>query len=174
MEFNNKKFASASILAMSVILLLSGSGLFFCSVANANDDSRISAEGAFTAIIDPFSFTFTSMGNKCLLEVDGVIIFTGTLEGEAPGTTRALVFATCDEAASNPPGTFQDLFRSELEFYGKVNGIETIADMTYQGITEVGGEIKGRMMLSNGLKGMLKVDALVVLGGSYTGFLVVK
>jgi hypothetical protein len=174
MEINNKKFAIASILAMLVIFLLSVSGLVFCSVANADNDNRISAEGAFTAIIDFFSFTFTPVGNKCLLEVDGVLFFTGTLEGDAYGTTRALVFATCDEAASNPPGTFQDLFRSELVFEGKVNDIETIADMTYQGITEVGGEIKGRMMLSNGLKGMLKVDALVVLGGSYTGFIVVK
>jgi len=169
MEFNNKKFTIAFILAMSLILLLSGSGLFFGSIANADDDNRISAEGAFAAI--PFSITYTPVRNKCLLEVEGVLLFTGTLEGNAPGTTRALVFATCDEAKDNPPGTFRDLFRSELEFVGTVDGLETDVDIIYQGITKVGGDINARMVLSNGLKGMLKVDAIVLVGGSYTGFI---
>jgi hypothetical protein len=174
MEFNFKKFSIASIIAISLILLLSGSGLYFGSIAKAGDDNRILAEGAFTAMIDPFSFTFTPVHNKCLLEVEGVLIFTGTIEGEAPGTTRALVFATCDDAAANPPGTFIDVFRSELEFDGTMNGIATIAEITYQGITKVGGNIKGRMIVFNGLKGMLKVDALVAVGGSYKGFIKVE
>ena len=99
---------------------------------------------------------------------------SGTIEGEAPGTTRALVFATCEEAASNLPGTFLDVFRSELEFVGTVDGLETDVDIIYQGITKVGGEIKGYMVLSNGLSGFLKVSALVAVGGDYTGFIVVK
>ena len=106
--------------------------------------------------------------------MDGVLYFTGTIEGEAPGTTRALVFATCDDVASNPPGTFLDVFRSELEFVGTVEGLETEADIIYQGITKVGGDIKGYMILSNGPKGFLKVDAIVAMGGGYTGFIVVK
>ena len=55
-----------------------------------------------------------------------------------------------------------------------MNDDETITDIIFQGITKVGGDINGRMMLSNGLKGMLKVDALVALGGSYTGFIKIE
>jgi hypothetical protein len=170
MESNLKKFVFASITAVLFSLLLGGSDLFLGSTAKADDD-WIVAGGAFTAIIDPTSFTFTPVHDKCLLEVDGVLTFTGTLEGEALGTTRALIFATCADAASNPPGTFIDVFRSELEFAGTVGGIEAVSDITYQGITKPGGSIKGMMRLSNGLEGLLKVDAIVLIGGSYKGFI---
>ena len=173
MESNYKKIVTSLIITLSLSLLLTGSDLIFCSTALADDD-RIHAEGAFTVIIDPSSFTFTPVHNKCLLEVDGVVCFTGTIEGEAPGTTRALVFATCEEVATNPPGTFLDVFRSELEFAGTVERIETETKITYQGITKVGGNIKAYMILSDGLKGFLKVDAIVAVGGSYTGFIVVE
>jgi hypothetical protein len=42
--------------------------------------------------------------------------------------------------------------------------------MTYQGITEVGGAIQAHILLKNGLKGNLDVEAVVAVGGSYDGF----
>ena len=100
-----------------------------------------------------------------------MIEFTGTLDGVAAARTRALILASCPEVAVTPPGTFKDVFSSKLEFAGTVNGTPTIADITYRGITEVGGDIKALMGPSNGLKGVLKVEAIVAVGGSYEGFL---
>ena len=133
---------------------------------------RLPANGVFTADVDFTTLTLTPVGNNCVLEVEGQLFFTGTLEGAASGKTRAFVLASCADVAVNPPGTFKDVFRSTLEFTGMVNGIPTFADITYQGTTEVGGSIKALMLLSNGLKGNLKVEAIVVLGGTYEGFII--
>lgn len=129
----------------------------------------IKANGEFIANVDFTTLTLAPVGVNCLLEVDGNLEFSGTLEGIAIGTTRALVFASCEDVAVNPPGTFKDVFRSRLEFLGTVNGEPATADLTYLGITEVGGAIKAKFILNNGLKGVMKVDAIVAVGGSYRG-----
>lgn len=132
------------------------------------------AGGEFTVVIDFPSLTLMPVGSNCLLEVDGEAVFTGTLEGIAMGTTRALVLAPCDAVAVNPPGAFKDVFRSKLEFVGTVDGEPAIADLTYRGITEVGGGIAALFQFSNGLKGVLQVEAIVAVGGSYQGFVKVE
>jgi hypothetical protein len=132
--------------------------------------SRIHAEGEFIANVDFTTLTLTPVGANCLLVVDGVLEFSGTLEGSAPGTTRALVLADCGDVGANPPGSFKDLFRSKLEFFGTVDGGPAIGEVTYQGITQVGGAIKAHLRLSDGLKGLLKVDAVVAVGGTYSGW----
>lgn len=140
----------------------------------ASADHRLVAKGEFTATVDFSTLTLTPVGDDCLLVVEGLIEFTGTLEGIAPARTRALVLATCDEVAVNPPGAFKDVFSSQLEFAGRVNGNPTIADITYRGVTEVGGGIEALFVASNGLRGVLKVDAIVAVGGTYKGFLRAK
>jgi len=132
-------------------------------------DESTKVNGEFTANVDFTTLTLTPVGVNCLLKVDGYLDFTGSLEGVATGTTKALVFAPCDDVAVNPPGAFKDVFRSKLEFLGTVNGEPAAADLTYLGITEVGGQIKAKFLLSNGLKGVMKVDAIVAVGGSYRG-----
>ncbi len=134
-------------------------------------DERIPASGYFTATVDFSTLTLRPVGDNCLLEVEGVIEFTGTLDGTAPARTRALVLASCDDVSVNPPGAFKDVFRSRLEFAGTVNGAATVADMIYRGVTEVGGEIEAVFTFSDGLKGVLKVEAIVAVGGSYEGFI---
>lgn len=129
----------------------------------------VPASGDFTATVDFSSLTLTPVGANCLLDVMGVLVFGGTLEGPATAHTRALVAAPCDAVSSNPPGTFPDVFMSELEFNGKVNGESVTADITYQGITQVGGDIEAKLVLSNGLTGVLDVEAIVAVGGSYSG-----
>jgi hypothetical protein len=134
---------------------------------------KLPASGTFTAMVDFASFTFTPVGVNCLLEVNGQLDFIGTLEGTAAGTTRALVLAPCEEVAdfeNNPPGTFKDVFKSELVFTGTVDGTPATAEMTYQGITEASGNIEAHILLKNGLKGNLDVEAVVIIGGSYEGF----
>src|SRR5690606_33933190 len=78
--------------------------------------------GEFAAIIDPSTFTFTPRGQNCRLTVDGALVFSGSIEGAATGTTSALVFAPCDEVAAAPPGAHPDVFQSRLHFVGTVNG----------------------------------------------------
>ena len=131
----------------------------------------VPASGDFEAIVDFSTLTLRPVGANCLLEVSGVLVFSGTLEGEAPAHTRALVGAPCDDVGNTPPGTFADLFMSELEFTGTADGVPATADMTYQGITKVGGEIEAKLLLSHGLTGVLDVDAIVAVGGSYDGFI---
>lgn len=133
------------------------------------DHDLVVARGEFTASVDFATLTLMPIGANCLLEVDGALNFTGTLEGLASGTTRALVLADCADVAFNPPGTFADVFRSSLEFIGTIDGEPVIADITYRGRTAVGGAITAVMMLSNGANGVLHVDAIVVVGGAYKG-----
>lgn len=147
--------------------------LLFAAVVPASSfaDEKIPASGYFTATVDFSTLSLAPVGDNCLLEVEGVIEFTGTLDGIAPARTRALVLASCEHVAFNPPGAFKDIFKSRLEFAGTVNGVPTVADMTYQGITEVGGKMEAVFTFSDGLKGVLRVDAIVAVGGSYRGFL---
>lgn len=142
--------------------------LGFAAPAAAGE--MIPAEGRFTVTIDFSTLTLTPVGANCVLEISGAVEFTGTLEGIASARTRAVVLAPCDQVAATPPGTFTDVFSSDFEFAGTVNGAPAIADITYRGITETGGDIAATMRPSNGLKGMLKVEAIVAVGGSYTGF----
>jgi hypothetical protein len=63
------------------------------------------------------------------------------------------------------------VFKSKLEFIGMVDGKPVIADVTYRGITKVGGDINAQLHFTEGLKGVLKVDAIVAVGGSYRGLI---
>ncbi|MBV1870443.1 MAG: hypothetical protein KUG76_06010 [Gammaproteobacteria bacterium] len=56
----------------------------------------------------------------------------------------------------------------------KRNGRPIPADVTCRGRTEIGKEIDGVFVPSNGLTGRLFVDAIVTGGGSYSGYLRVE
>ena len=130
--------------------------------------------GGYDAVVDFSTLTLTPLGRNCRLVVDGMLVFTGAIEGTATGTTTALVFAPCAEVATTPPGTFRDVFTSELHFVGTIDGEPAEADGLYQGVTEVGGAIDGHLHFFNGVAGVLDVDAMVAVGGSYEGALVVR
>ena len=133
----------------------------------------ISAAGEFAAVVDFSTLTLTPRGQNCLLQVDGQLIFSGTIEGVGTGTTSALVLATCAEVASSPPGTHRDVFHSELTFDGSIAGAPAQGHMIYQGRVQEGGRIEGRILASRGIAGVLTVEALVAVGGSYSGSIVV-
>lgn len=133
----------------------------------------VAASGEFAAFVDFTTLTLTPRGANCLLQVDGELVFSGTIEGVATGTTTALVLATCAEVASAPPGTHRDVFKSELAFDGTVAGVPATAAMIYQGRVQEGGRIEGRIIASRGLAGVLQADAEVAVGGSYSGSIVV-
>jgi hypothetical protein len=137
---------------------------------SASASTRAAASGDFTASVDFTTLILTPRGRNCLLEVDGQLSFTGTLEGVATGTTTALVFASCSDVIANPPGTFSDVFRSELEFAGTVNGAPAEGQMVYMGRAQPGGNINAKILLMGDAHAVLKADALVAVGGSYSGF----
>ena len=139
----------------------------------ASAASRIETSGSFVALVDFSTLTLTPRGSNCRLEVDGRLVFTGTIEGTAIGHTSALVFAPCSEVATTPPGTYPDVFRSELEFEGTIGGVPAEAGMLYEGRVEPGGRIGGRLLLSRGASGRLDVEARVAVGGEYGGSAVV-
>ena len=134
---------------------------------------RVETSGDFAALVDFSTLTLTPRGSNCLLQVDGQLVFTGTIEGTASGRTSALVFASCADVATSPPGTYRDIFKSELVFEGTVDGEPAQANLLYMGGVQPGGQIDGRLVFSNGVDGVLEADAVVAVGGEYTGFVVV-
>ncbi|HEX2168025.1 MAG TPA: hypothetical protein VHG09_12400 [Longimicrobiales bacterium] len=140
---------------------------------SSNATGPVAATGEYDAIVDFTTLTLTPRGSNCLLQVDGQLVFSGTIEGAATGTTTALVFATCPEVATAPPGTYPDVFKSELAFEGTIAGEPAAGDMMYQGRSQEGGRIEGHVIASRGIAGVLDVDAQLAVGGSYSGSLVV-
>ena len=131
----------------------------------------IRAKGDFTVEVDFSTLSLTPVDENCLITVEAVVNFTGTLQGIATARTRALALASCADVATLPPGAYEDVFTSAFEFAGKVDGKPIVADFTYRGRTALGGAIDAVMIPSNGLRGRLFVDAIVAVGGSYNGFL---
>jgi hypothetical protein len=141
---------------------------------SASSARQVQASGDFDALVDFSTLTLTPRGTNCLLRVNGQLVFTGTIEGTATGQTTALVFAPCSEVATNPPGTFPDVFKSELAFEGTVDGDRAQANLLYMGRVQPGGQIEGRLVFSNGVSGVLDADAIVAVGGEYSGSVVVR
>lgn len=135
--------------------------------------SQTEVAGSYVASVNFATMTLTSRGQNCLLEVEGTLTFTGSIVGTGTGKTSALVFATCEEAATTPPGTHPDVFRSVLTFEGTVNGEPATADVQYMGRVAEGGALDGRLVFSNGVSGVLDADGVVAVGGTYSGSLVV-
>jgi hypothetical protein len=144
------------------------------SARSASAARRIQTSGHFDALVDFSTLTLTPTGRNCRLEVNGQLVFTGTIEGTATGVTTALVFASCSDVATSPPGTFPDVFKSDLAFQGTVDGEPAQANVLYMGRVQPGGQIEGRLVFSNGVAGRLEVEARVAVGGEYAGSVVVK
>lgn len=141
---------------------------------SADASAPTGVSGHFAAVVDFATLTLTPRGNNCLLQVKGQLDFTGSIEGSAVGQTTALVFAPCSEVATTPPGTYRDVFKSELVFDGTVNGEPAHANVRYIGGVEPGGHIDAHLVFSKGVAGVLDADAIVAVGGEYSGSLVVK
>lgn len=133
----------------------------------------VETSGTFDAVVDFSTVTLTPRGQNCLLTVKGQLIFHGSIEGTANGETSALEFAPCSEVAVNPPGTFPDVFKSVAVFDGTIAGQPAHSNLLYAGRVQVGGAIDGRLIFSNGVAGELQADAIVAVGGTYRGQLVV-
>ena len=129
---------------------------------------QVDASGHFSTL------ALTPRGQNCLIDVDGRLVFSGTIEGTATGHTSALVSATCAEVASAPPGTYPDVFHSALVFDGTVDGQPVHAEGWYMGRSQPGGGIDGRLVFHGDMRGELDVQARIAVGGEYAGSVVVQ
>ena len=144
------------------------------SVNAATSARRVETSGHYDAVVDFSTLTLTPRGQNCRLVVRGQLNFTGTIQGTATGETSALVFGPCSEVAVTPPGTFEDVFKSEAVFVGTVDGQPVTANVLYMGGVQPGGAIEGRLIFSNGAAGRLDVfNSVVAVGGAYRGSLVI-
>lgn len=142
--------------------------------AAAGPAGPVATSGHFDAIVDFSTVSLMPKGGNCLLQVDGRIVFSGTIQGTATGRTSALEFGPCSQVAVNPPGTFPDVFKSVATFQGTIDGRPAKSDLLYMGRVAVGGAIDGRFVFSNGIAGALDVNAIVAVGGTYRGQVVVR
>jgi hypothetical protein len=134
----------------------------------------VEATGHYDAFVDFSTLALTPRGRNCLLDVDGKLVFSGTITGTATAHTSALIFAPCAQVAITPPGTYRDVFTSRAVFDGTVNGEPAHANLLYVGETNVGGAIDAHLVFSNGVSGALETsDARVAVGGDYHGSVVV-
>lgn len=143
------------------------------SALAAGSAGPVVTSGLFDALVDFSTLTLTPRGSNCLLQVKGRLVFHGAIEGVAVGQTTALVFGTCEDVASTPPGTDPDVFTSNLVFDGTVAGEPAHATVLYQGQAQPGGHISGHLIFANGVSGVLDAEAQVAVGGTYSGSLVV-
>lgn len=127
--------------------------------------------GDFVASVDFASLQVRDVrGNKCEFTVNGTLSFSGAVDGDAVGTTTAVIFAPCESALAAPPGTFFDVFRFEGAFTGDVLGESTTGTLSYSGVTRVGGAIDATVILDgDDARAVLRAEAQVAVGGTYSG-----
>ncbi len=157
------------LLSFSMVLVMLA-GL----VGTASAAKPISSSGDFAAKIDFATLSLTPVGANCELQVEGVVEFEGTLEGTGNAVTTALVFASCDEFAGAPIGFYRDVFSSDIQFEGTLDGNPVTAGIRYHGTVAPGGDINAVMNFSGGLRGSVKVEGTVAEGGDYSGKIVLK
>jgi hypothetical protein len=156
------------MLAFALMLALAVAG---APTASAAATPAVRSSGTFQANVDFMTLTATAApnGRHCELAVQGALTFHGTVNGVAEGQTTAYVLAPCDEVLVVPPGTYRDTFRFTGTFAGTVNGSPTTGELTYFGITHPGGDINATIRLQGGSRAVLRADATVAVGGTYTG-----
>ncbi len=157
------------LLSLSMVLVLL-TGL----VGTASAAKPISSSGSFTADIIFDEIELIPVGANCQLMVPGVVQFEGTLAGTGNAVTSALVLASCDEFAGAPIGFYRDVFSSDIQFEGTLDGNPVTAGIRYHGTVAPGGDINAVMNFSGGLRGSVKVEGTVAEGGDYSGKIVLK
>ena len=152
-----------------VLLLLVSTAVAPAQAAAA--DPAGDAAGTFVAAVDFATLTASpaANGTHCELTVQGVLTFSGTLEGTAEGTTTAYVLAPCQDVATSPPGTYRDVFRFIGTFTGTVDGSATTGSLEYAGVTWPGGSIGATIHLDGTSTARLRADATLGVGGTYAG-----
>jgi hypothetical protein len=158
------------IVTRGLVTAVVGVGVAGAGVTTAGAAPATPAAGTFTATIIGFKPP-QARGANCLVTVDGVLTFEegGTLVGAATGTTTALVHASCDEVRSSPLGAFSDAFTFRGTFVGTINGQPVEDELVYAGASRPPGDITATIRIGRAATAVLRADAQVGVGGTYTG-----
>lgn len=152
------------IVALTILLMV-------CLTAPAQAAPPNKITGTFAAAVDfPSLQLKAGRGDTCVLTVNGRLTFDGNMIGEADGTTIALVAAPCTDVATTPPGTYPDVFQFQGRFKGTIGDKPVTTELTYAGLTRTGGEIDALITLKGKASGLLRADAQVAVGGTYSGW----
>ena len=155
----------------SVLVLLLTAAAAVAPAHGAAADPAVQAAGSFVAAVDFATLTAApaANGTHCELSVQGVLTFSGTLDGVAEGTTTAYVLAPCEDVVTSPPGTYRDVFAFTGTFTGTVDGTAATGSLEYAGVSAPGGAIGATIQLEGDSSARLRADATLGVGGVYTG-----
>ena len=174
---------TTGILSIIAIMFLGGTSVAAATPRQADaarvaSAQKIQAEGSFEAMVFFNTLVPRPVGtSKCEFMVQGRLIFNGTLDGVAEGSTTALIDAPCAEALDpNNLGAFRDVFRFEGTFTGQAAGVDASGALTYAGVTRPGGSIDANINIrADRAKATLRtVNAQLGVGGTYRGVAVTK
>ena len=113
--------------------------------------------------------------DRCMVEIDGVLIFTGTIDGRARMHTVDIIEGPCDQIEG--PGVFDGNATSRGTFFeGTVNGVEGTFDLIGRWSVDAGGQnyqgeiviVKGYGELA-GLQGMVTETSDNIFDTQYSG-----
>lgn len=92
-------------------------------------------------------------GKSCIVDLEQPYVVLGTLSGTFTLDYRILISGPCGA----PPGTFDEEWIAHGTFTGTVNGATASGNLSYVAAVSAGGDVKGRMVLGQGLEGELEV-----------------
>ena len=92
-------------------------------------------------------------GDGCVVDVRQTYNVKGTLSGSFDIDFRIMVHGPC----GHPIGTFAEEWIARGTFEGSVSGTGASARFTYSATVKAGGEVRGQIVLGQGLNGNLRV-----------------
>lgn len=111
------------------------------------------AAGKLTPAGPPLHPVRLDAGKSCIVEIRRAYTISGTLSGSVEIDYRILIAGPCDL----PPGTYDEEWIAHGNFSGNVNGTPASGNLSCVANVKAGGEVNGRIVLGQGLKGELRV-----------------
>lgn len=133
------KLWQISLFVVLIALLFSGCQPIVLQVPPpaAPTATPVAAQGG-TSVISAENFSAITIEERCLVELDTMLQFTGTISGQVASHVTVLVQNPCDDS---PPDTHQqEGFYTGTFIEGTVNGIEGTFDLVGHFSADPGGE----------------------------------
>lgn len=142
-------------------ILIIGMSLLMMNISMAQDSTSVSemqegieATGEFSPSGPPLKKPEKiEAGKNCIVDLVQLYTISGTLSGTIEFNYRILVKGPC----GSPAGTFDEEWIAYGKFNGKFNNTSVSGNMSYTARVKAGGEVKGRIVLGQGLNGQLNV-----------------
>ena len=108
-------------------------------------------------------------GGHCIIDLSQAYVVTGSLSGSLTVDFRIITYGPCPPGPP-APGTFDEVWIAHGTFTGTLEGSAASASFSYVAKVRSGGNVKGTIVLGDGLGGALKVQGNFADGAlSYRG-----